>query len=655
VITEAAGERSGEDLVMYRLQRAPRIYYSGLFALAAVCLAASLGQGIAAEGEVDRAGDAHLESLYVAPEDREECSLDQDCDDWCKEKGSARCGCRCPKFASDADFGCSSALRHCQALPRNFWGGSLNITAQSFSKICKKHINLAVVFSATSCLHCTDFEPAYRWATPSMEADGVSVARIDVDSNKEFADDHGVTSLPAIKMFHKCKPKGSYKGVHSIKGMRNYTKKVTGQPYTHLRTRAEVAAFAKAHPISIIGFFEKPDMESDEVDDFAEAATDLQYSHNTYFGMVNKRDVMAPFKGQADSFWIKKSPSIVIFRNTEEGGVGDDDDQERDALLMSELNTNLRDWIMQKSVRLVDEITNHNFVYYESLKRPMVLLFLDRKAANRGVLNAIKAVARRHENKLTFGWLDGHAYAGKMSALGLTSGTLPALAINTMQHGRFAFPASGEFTEAAISQWIDEFIAGRLEQGSQAESAAARGEGGGLMSKSPEPVKGLVEVSKDTFISEVLQDSQHDVVVLFHTSTQESSSNFHLYWKKVVERFSALGIKSVKLARYDVANHQVPREVDFEATPAIIMFPASDKTPPFPVFHGKGKVRPIMLWVQQVANIKFDFPNDTPHLDEEQREAYLVQIKERDERVNAERAKKKEERIAKLDKGKGEL
>lgn len=47
-------------------------------------------------------------------------------------------------------------------------------------------------------------------------------------------------------------------------------------------------------------------------------------------------------------------------------------------------------------------------------------------------------------------------------------------------------------------------------------------------------------------------------------------------------------------------------------------------------------------------SIKFEYPNDTPHLDDEQREAYLVQIKERDERVGAERAKAKAERIEKL-------
>lgn len=74
------------------------------------------------------------------------------------------------------------------------------------------------------------------------------------------------------------------------------------------------------------------------------------------------------------------------------------------------------------------------------------------------------------------------------------------------------------------------------------------------------------------------------------------------------------------------------------------------QAPPFKLFHGKAKVRPIMEWAREVASIKFDFPNDTPHLDDEQRKAYFVQVKERDERVSAERAKAKAERIEKIKK-----
>jgi hypothetical protein len=57
-----------------------------------------------------------------------------------------------------------------------------------------------------------------------------------------------------------------------------------------------------------------------------------------------------------------------------------------------------------------------------------------------------------------------------------------------------------------------------------------------------------------------------------------------------------------------------------------------------------------MEWAREVASIKFEYPNDTPHLDDEQREAYLVQVKERDARVGEKRAQAKAERMERLKK-----
>jgi hypothetical protein len=52
-----------------------------------------------------------------------------------------------------------------------------------------------------------------------------------------------------------------------------------------------------------------------------------------------------------------------------------------------------------------------------------------------------------------------------MAALGLKSDHLPALAINTMQNGRFAFPSTGKLNEGEITIFVQDFIAGRLNPG----------------------------------------------------------------------------------------------------------------------------------------------------------------------------------------------
>eukprot|EP00960_Hanusia_phi_P026621 746353-Hanusia_phi.AAC.3 len=190
-------------------------------------------------------------------------------------------------------------------------------------------------------------------------------------------------------------------------------------------------------------------------------------------------------------------------------------------------------------------------------------------------------------------------------------------------------------------------------------------------------------------------DESYDVMVLFYSASAQVSCtasfaaaqaigqvtrDFWPYWKKTAERFHALKIDTLKVlllhalllvlnfiqdwkvrsvkkpaSRLDRAGQSAvvdhvscARQV---ASPQDVSWKGEGSAPGLEallLIQLRFQVRPIMLWAQEVASIKFEFPNDTPHLDDEQRKAYLVQIKERDERVGAERAKKKAERIAQL-------
>ncbi|KAJ1496039.1 hypothetical protein T484DRAFT_1760313 [Baffinella frigidus] len=181
--------------------------------------------------------------------------------------------------------------------------------------------------------------------------------------------------------------------------------------------------------------------------------------------------------------------------------------------------------------------------------------------------------------------------------------------------------------------------------------------------------------SREVTVVGQVMDATHDVVVLFYSAPAKATQDMWPYWKKTVERFRLLGADTLRVARYDVSRNQLPESIELESIPGIIIFPAKDKEPPYKMYHGKAKVRPIMYWVQQMARclttletpqsggVPIEFPNDTPHLDAEQREAYIVQIAERDERVGLKRATEKgggglflmseAERIARLSKEAG--
>jgi len=419
--------------------------------------------------------------------------------------------------------------------------------------------------------------------------------------------------------------------------LRRYGQKLQAPSVQELVSAEEVLSFSTEHSVSVIGFFGDDEYEEEE-EEFGEAGEAFRYVHNVYLAKVKSSALVRRFAGTDK--WFKKTPSVVVFRNFEK------DDADRDEVLITELaDQSLQDWIATRAVRLVDEITGQNFVYYESLRLPMLLLFVDKQVQNSAVLKHFKAVARDYQGRISFAFIDGKVHAARKVALGLIDDNLPALAFNTMTGALYPFPTHLPLSESTIRRHVEDFLAGRLQEKPKSQSEEEVG------AAHEEAVKdgadGLVEVTLKSFHT-VCMDPTADVMVLFYNPQSQVSKDFWPYFRKTVERFQALGIKTLKVARYDVARNQMPSHVELDSLPALMMFPAKDKSPPYKLFHGKAKVRPIMLWAQQVSSLKFEFDNDTPHLDEEQRKAYLVQIKERDERVAGQRAKQKAARVEKL-------
>ena len=63
--------------------------------------------------------------------------------------------------------------------------------------------------------------------------------------------------------------------------------------------------------------------------------------------------------------------------------------------------------------------------------------------------------------------------------------------------------------------------------------------------------------------------------------------------------------------------------------PVLILLPAHDKNSPFRFYSGLGKVQPMMRWVHEHCDLKFDLP-DLCHLSPAERVAYKEQVAERE-------------------------
>ena len=72
-------------------------------------------------------------------------------------------------------------------------------------------------------------------------------------------------------------------------------------------------------------------------------------------------------------------------------------------------------------------------------------------------------------------------------------------------------------------------------------------------------------------------------------------------------------IKSVVIARFDLGDEPAPSIMNAQLNannrlPMMVLFQAFNKSPPFQVYSGVGKVQPIMQWIEQNAGVRFQLP-----------------------------------------------
>ena len=113
----------------------------------------------------------------------------------------------------------------------------------------------------------------------------------------------------------------------------------------------------------------------------------------------------------------------------------------------------LDQWIIENSIPLVGKLTSKNFALYDKTGKPMIMLFLDLErehyvsspgqlvgGKSGGILNQLLIdefvlVAKEHQDRVSFVYVDGNQHEDQMRSLGLYGGAarLPSIAMNTRE------------------------------------------------------------------------------------------------------------------------------------------------------------------------------------------------------------------------------
>ncbi len=502
---------------------------------------------------------------------------------------------------------------------------------------------------------------------------------------KSLALEFGASELPALVLFVKQRPL-LYKGVHSAEAVVTYIKKQLEKPVKSLATVADVTAFTSSRNSSkyslstlmVVGFFsDAQGVEEDDYEDFAQIAADLQTNEDIYFGAVTNAKTAQWFKKNKTT---DRTPSMLLVGESETTHAINLDELYGDKM-------GAKEWILKNAIPLVGKMTAQNFGLYDKLGTPMLLLFLDLtdEAAssdprivggrsgglmNEVLLDEFRLAAREHVDRILFVYLDGTKYEDQMKALGLYGGRerLPSMAFNTRDGAKIPFPEELPLNKDTMLQFCADFVSGKLRNAADSAEMARKALQAvspmnpknkaerKAVKKAPEQVRGVSEqfgdgnagddsvttVTLQNFDELVLGDHDRDVVLLIHSQACESCSHFAVYFKRMAERFKAMQIPSLMVARMDVSHETPPAHLNLIVgpLPLMVMIPADSKHPPWTFFSGVGKVQAMMKWVHAQSSIPFELPN-LPHLSEKDRIAYKTQVREREVALDEKRTEER--------------
>lgn len=578
---------------------------------------------------------------------------------------------------------CSTTFADVSDIVPILTAGHFNITRKNFTQVVSHHKLMLVGFSSYNCHKCIQLEPSYRNISEQLRELSIPFGRADVDKMKSIAAEVGAIELPALILFQKMRPI-VYRGSQDSAAVMTFIRKQLEPPAKVLKTVADVNNFVVSrtngnHGISTsmaVGFFsEHQDIEEDDYQEYMEVAKELQLNEDIYFGVVTSPATANWFKQNKT---IDRTPSLLM--------VGDGGQH---TINLDELygdNAGIQSWIVKNSLPLVGKMTGQNFLMYEKQGLPILMMFLDLtdeqanaqpgfvsgksgELYNELLLEEFRLAAREHQNRILFVYLDGVQHQDQMKSLGLYGGRerLPSLAFNTRDGSQVPFPEELPINKDTILQFCADYISGKLRNVDDTKEMAKKALQSALpinqknkatrkaTKKAPPVVQGVSEQFGDGIrgdqavvtvtlknFDEVVRNEEKDVVLLLHSQDCEPCAHFAVYFKRMADRFQAMGIPSLTIVRMDVSSESPPKEMNLMVgkLPLLAMIPASDKTPPWTFYSGLSKVQQMMKWVHQQASIPFELEN-LPHLSEEDKRRYKDQVREREEALDKKRSEEK--------------
>ncbi|XP_013387938.1 endoplasmic reticulum resident protein 44-like [Lingula anatina] len=275
---------------------------------------------------------------------------------------------------------------------------------------CRFSQMLQPIFDDTATKVASEFSPGK-----------VALAKVDCDKESSLAARYHVSKYPTLKLFRNGQPvKREYRGQRSIDAFTNFLKEQTKDVIIEHASSDEFDN-TEGKKRRILGMFESKDSENYMT--FARVANGLRDDCEFHISVG---------PGSAKD---RVSGDLVLFRGPHT--------KNEDVVYTGMLNDYeiLKQWITDKCIPLVREITFENAEELTEEGLPFLILFhdLDDKETPRIYQEEVAKQIINERNNVNFLTADGKKFAHPLHHLGKSDKDLPVLAIDSFRH-MYVFP-----------------------------------------------------------------------------------------------------------------------------------------------------------------------------------------------------------------------